>query len=495
MNSCVTLICKAVHAKSNTATKISWMLVFLIMSFSFSFTAQEFIDDDHRISEQLLKKYKVNSFSISGNKKTKETIITREMDFTYADSLNVNELDRKIKRSQQNLLNTSLFNFVTVNYVLDDLSNSVDIVVSVKERWYVWPNVILEIQDRNFNSWMQTKDFFRVNYGVFMTFENVRGRNETAVLKFRRGYTEQYGFSYRIPFINKKQTVGINFAYNFFRNNEIAYMTRGNQLKFYRNYNSYVRNEQEAKIGLNYRKNLYAKHIVDVMYKSSSVSDTINKLNDNYFINKRTSISYFSLSYLFKYDFRDSKPYPLKGYVYEASVVKDGFDLLKNEDIDNFVIGLDIKNYWQIMNRTYASTGVKLRYMTNNKPVYYFNRAFGFNEFVRGYEYYVVDGQSYAMVKGNINYQLVKPKVFKVPVKRLEKFSSIPYAFYLRAFADAGYVQDKFYYQENPLSNSLLVGAGIGLDFVTYYDYVLRVEFSVNRMYQKGIYLHFSAPL
>ena len=43
-------------------------------------------------------------------------------------------------------------------------------------------------------------------------------------------------------------------------------------------------------------------------------------------------------------------------------------------------------------------------------------------------------------------------------------------------------------------SNEFLYGYGLGLDFVTYYDIVFRVEFSANKFGETGLFLHFNAP-
>jgi hypothetical protein len=40
-----------------------------------------------------------------------------------------------------------------------------------------------------------------------------------------------------------------------------------------------------------------------------------------------------------------------------------------------------------------------------------------------------------------------------------------------------------------------LVGGGAGIDIVTYYDIVGRIEYSVNQLGQTGIYLHVKAGL
>jgi hypothetical protein len=76
-----------------------------------------------------------------------------------------------------------------------------------------------------------------------------------------------------------------------------------------------------------------------------------------------------------------------------------------------------------------------------------------------------------------------------------EKFSLIHYALYVNFFADFGYVHDDIFFKDNPYSNNLLAGAGIGLDLVTYYDKVFRTEFSINRQGDTGVYLHLIAPI
>ena len=490
MNLCAFLISNSSLASARTGM----IFLFLVLALSLSSQHDDHIDASS-LSNKQQNKLLVKSIQISGNKRTKEKIILRELTFSSNDSLTLKDIEKTTKRSQQNLINTSLFNFVTITYQINTDSTQLFFLIDVKERWYTWPSPIFEIQDRNINSWWLTKDLFRINYGMYLTFENVRGRNETATLKFRKGYTELYGFSYRIPYINKKQTIGANAAFSFMRNNEIAYLTYGNKLQFNRSYNRFMRKEIEAKIGFTYRKNLYNKHILDVAYCESSAADTITKLNYNYFGNKLLSINYLSVQYYFKRDYRDSKIFPLRGYYYECAIIKDGLNLLKKENVDNFSADVVAKNYWSPLKRIFLGTALRMRYKVFNTGGYYFNKALGYNDFVRGYEYYVVDGQTFLMFKTNINYQLIKPRVITLPIKQLEKFNRIPYAVYLSAHADVAFVQDKIFYNDNPLANSWLGGTGIGISFVSYYDYVIRVETSVNRLKEKGIFIHLSAPL
>lgn len=441
------------------------------------------------------QKFLVNSVQIEGNKKTRERIIRRELTLSEGDSLSAAELQRRCRRSQQNLMNTSLFVYDSVSYVLDTAAARATVRITVQERWYLWPGLIFEVQDRNFNSWWQTKDLFRINYGVSLSVYNLFGLNQTLTMIFRRGYTEQYGASYRIPYLNKKQTLGLVASVNFFRNNEIWYRTHDDVLQFHRDFRQFVRQDREGKLGLVHRHKLYLRQSLELFLKRSEVIDTVQKLNPNYYASGQTAIDYFSLQYRMQYDYRDYKPYPTKGFLIDAILIKDGFGILKNETANNLSLYASGKVYFKLFHRTYMMNALKGRYMPLYTPMYYFNRALGYGELVRGYEYYVVDGQNFVLFKSNLRFQVIRPRVIRMPIKRLKKFNNITYAMYVGPFADAGYVQDKHFYHNNLLSNEWLLGTGIGIDLIAYYDLVVRVEFSVNRWQQPGIYLHLNAPL
>ena len=76
----------------------------------------------------------------------------------------------------------------------------------------------------------------------------------------------------------------------------------------------------------------------------------------------------------------------------------------------------------------------------------------------------------------------------------LEEFRTFNFALYLHAFVDAGYVWDERYAAINFLDNDWLSGMGVGLDMVTSYDQVVRLEYSLNSIAEDGLYLHFTQP-
>ena len=117
------------------------------------------------------EKITVSNILIIGNNVTKAEIILRELTFSKNSSFTTKELNEVIEKSKQNLINLKLFNFVEILTQIDD--NNVKIVIDVTERWYFWPYPILEVSERNFNSWWSEfsssnySDFSRLNYGVF----------------------------------------------------------------------------------------------------------------------------------------------------------------------------------------------------------------------------------------------------------------------------------------------------------------------------------------
>lgn len=476
------------------------LIHFLLLLFSSHTIAGDSISDPTPLVEDFLIKdkavnyfYIVNSIHITGNKATKPDIILRELPFSVNDSISETDLSQSLNRSKENLLNTSLFNFATIDTVnLDD--NRINININVAERWYTWPVPIFEIHERNFNTWWINKDFSRSNYGFYINRDNFRGKKEMLSFKVRMGYAEQYGVSYTIPYINSKKTSGLGFSFSYSRNHEIAYNTIDNKLLYYKNTNKYVRGEFSSEINYTNRQGIYNTHSAELSYSKGFIADTLNYLNKDYYRTNQTSVEYVSIDYLFRRDCRDSKVYPLKGYYLEFEVNKLGLGILKHENLDLLYFSGSLRKYWNISKRIYLASSIKGRISPNYKQPYYAQRALGYKDYVRGYEYYVIDGQNYALMMASLKYELVKPRIQKMPGFPFEKFSTFHYALYIGIFSDIAYVDDRINYRYNSLANSLLFGTGIGVDFVTYYDSVLRFEYAFNKKGEHGFFLHLNAP-
>tara|TARA_B100000809_G_scaffold116756_1_gene114986 strand:+ start:1593 stop:2999 length:1407 start_codon:yes stop_codon:yes gene_type:complete len=462
--------------------KIPLALIFIVSVCQFCFSQQN--EEGYIIIKEV---------KIIGNKTTKENIIVREVPLAINDSMIAGGLSDILERTKSNLLNTSLFNFVTVEPVYFD-EQHISIYITVEERWYWWPIPIFQIEETNFNSWLENNDFNKVSYGLFLAKENFRGRKEKVMVLLQTGYTEKIGLKYVIPFINKKKTSGlsVNFAYG--RNHEVFYSLTNNKRDYFRSKDQYVQKEISAAIGYEIRPKLYFKHNFELEYKNVNVEDSILFYNPSFLSEDKNDMQFFSLSYKIRRDKRNNKNYPIKGSYYDLGLNKSGFSIL-DKQLHSFYATFHLKKFWQLDDKLYLASSLKIKYSFQDAPFYLMRGLGQGNDLVRGYELYVVNGENFGVFKSQLRYGLLEDKTFNVKSLRSNKFNKIPLSIYLGTYFDAGYVDSKRVATHGFLENELMLGGGVSLDFVSYYDMVLRTEFSVNRFNEKGLFLHFIAPI
>jgi outer membrane protein assembly factor BamA len=431
----------------------------------------------------------VNEILITGNKKTKEHIILRELNFKKGDTIAAEDLKEIILKSKNRIFNTTLF--VTVDIATIPRNRSLmDFLIIVKERWYIYPVPIFELADRNFNEWWQqrNRDPKRINLGIFYVQKNVRGRNETLRAKIQFGFTKKFELFYFIPYIDKKLRTGLNLEASYILNKQIPYKTSNHKLT-YIDYNKFVRERFRAGFTFSYRKKFYQTHFAGATFNYNNIADTIAVLNPRYLLDGRTSQTYISMRYSFVKDVRDIIYYPLKGSLLRLDVEKLGIGIFDDLNQLNFIGEYSI--YRALGKRFYFAGGVKQKISFPKNQPYLQTRALGYErDYVSGYELYVIDGQHFSLAKANIKWQLYSSRrdLSSIPVNQ---FETIPFAVYLKIYSDAGYVTNNVYNPENiRLSNKLLWGGGAGVDLVSYYDLVIRLEYSVNRLGQHGFFIH-----
>jgi Surface antigen variable number repeat/Omp85 superfamily domain len=434
----------------------------------------------------------ISEVKIIGNKTTKTHIVIRELPFQVGDTIQPKDLNEILERAESNLLNTLLFNFVTAEAVDLDKQN-ISIYITVEERWYWWPIPIFEIEETNFNTWWKTKDMNRVNYGMFFAKENFRGRKERLIFKFQAGYTEQAAFRYYIPYINKSNTQGLTIGFSYKQNHELNYSTTDNKRDFFKQENSYVKKEISSKIRYEFRPKLYNTHNLEVQHNKVEIADSVSILNNDFLMFGKNSMEYFSLVYSLKRDKRNLKSYATKGYYFDINLIKNGVGVLSDQ-LTTFDITSTYSKYWQLSNKFYFSSSIKMKTSLKRSP-YFLTNGLGYgNNLVRGYEFYVINGQHFGLFKSQLRYALLD-KVLKIKPLPFSKFNKIPISFYPGLFFDSGYVSDKEFEKNNFLNNTMLYGGGVSLDIVSYYDMVFRIEYSVNQLEEHGLFLHFVAPI
>lgn len=438
----------------------------------------------------------IDHINYQGNKITKLPIIEREMTISEGDTLSLQDFRKTLQACQNNLMNTSLFNIVEVDELLAAKYNGLYyyfVNVKMQERWYILPLPILELAERNFNTWWQDKDFSLLNYGMFLNWENFRGHRERLSLLLQYGYDRKWDVSYYIPYINKAQTWGISLSYTEQKQHAINYITMHNKALRYKLHHDFIAQAQKASVTLHYRPNIHISQALSISANKHRFHDSLQMLNPAF---ARYPLHHYAqVNYEFRNDHRDYKIYPLKGYYYSISIEKKGLKLFKESHIDLWAVKLDARKYWQWHPKWYSALAFSGRAGTQNQSFYFTNKALGYRPyFVRGYEYYVVDGLNYVLGKAELKYALFNKMLTTLPIISNPKFNKVPWSVYLTTFLDSGFVPGSPT-QYNSLRHHLLLGGGIGLNLITYYDMVFRAELSTNKMGETALFLHFIAPL
>jgi outer membrane protein assembly factor BamA len=442
----------------------------------------------------------IGSIEIAGNKKTNKSIISRELLFECGQEFSAAEFSRRVNQSRLNLLNTSLFNFVTIDTLINaDLGSSVimNVKISVLERWYVWPIPILQITDRNFNSWLQTHDFSRINYGIDAKWYNFTGRMDELDAIVQLGKNRQISLAYQDPYIDKHKHFGIGFEAGYKNNREAGYATQADKLQFAFDPEGLF-TENYYSLNGTYRRNIFITNQLIVGLRNLSFSDSLLSLNPDFSHSGIEKPVFLYLYYKLKIDHRDIKYYPLTGWYIDLELNKSGLGFSFEKPVNMAWAKTTTRFYSQLSSRWFYGISFIGKVSSAAWQPYFLIQGLGYNRnYVRGYEYNVIDGKHFALVRSNIKFALVPQRTHNFGFIRSPKFGLIHYALYLNAFADAAYVWQPQWIGElnNKLPRTLLAGAGLGIDMVTYYDKVMRIEYALNKSGKSGIFIHFIAGI
>lgn len=423
----------------------------------------------------------INSVSVEGNYRTRTPIILREMAVLPGDSLPRNILEGSLEIDRRKIINTNLFITVEMLYFPSQQdSSAVDVRVVVKERLYMVVLPVFSLADRNFNEWWydRNRDLKRTTYGLFMNYNNITGRADQLRLSAEFGFLPNYGISYTNPYIDKAKKTGISVGMSYATNKSLPFRTWNDKLDYF-NSEQLNRERFYAFTQLSRRNKFYGLHLLDARWINVQLSDTFAHHSPNYLLDGQSSQRYFQLAYSFSYDRRDNRQYPLRGFRYGISAIKQG--LLPGDDLNQASVFGWYNRYYPLGKRWFFNSGLTVRASSPLRQPYAQTIGLGYkSNLVRGYELYVIDGQHFALWDNELKYRLFsfEKTISWIPIRQ---FSTIPVTAYLNSFADFGYVRN--YYPElsnTKLGNRLLPGAGLGLDVVTFYNMVIRANYTVN---------------
>jgi outer membrane protein assembly factor BamA len=446
----------------------------------------------------------IKSIEITGNKRTNSKIIHRELTFKLGETINSSEIENHINRSRNNLINASLFNHVSIYFVVDStkyLANSelpieAEVFILLEERLNITGNILLNFEERNFNEWLENKSLEKFTYGGELVLKNFRGRKERLSVGFTTGFNDQLSVKYIVPYIDKKHNYGLGISFNTFYDHNKSYTTEDHKQIWLNQDNSYAIKGHNLNLQITKRTGIHNLFRFYAQYNRTHFSDTLLTLNPEFIVPRIKDLQYLTFSILFKIDHRDYIHYPLEGYYFDCEIIHNTNTVFSKNTLTTLSIKPIFRKYWKLDESLYFAGGITAKMRIDKNESWFFNRALGFgNDYVRGYESYVIDAQNFLVLKSNIKYNIIKQNHINLSFIPLPRYNLIPYRFYLNFFADAGYSTDKYFTANNKLTNSLLAGYGLGLDFVTYYDRAFRFEVSRNKEKEFGFTLQFTAPI
>jgi len=220
----------------------------------------------------------IDQVTLYGNKRTKDEIILRELDVIAGDTLYRADIEQWRLENAKRILSTGLFTNVTVelNPRSDSLRHDLDIVL--QENWYIYPNIIFDLADRNFSVWWneQGKSLERVNYGLRLNHINLTGRRDNLRITTQFGFTKKFELDYSHPYLDKQQKLGISSSVTYTENREIGYITEANKTLFHREADERIM-LRRFRIGsrLSYRQDLFQYHSLKLEYHRNAIDQLV----------------------------------------------------------------------------------------------------------------------------------------------------------------------------------------------------------------------------
>ena len=420
-----------------------------------------------------------------GNKVTKEFVIEREMSIHAGDSILANDLNEVIEFNRERILNSQLFVEAMAN-IKNWNNDSLDIEYTVKELFYWNAHPYVTLADRNFNVWWYdfNHKFNRLNIGADINRKNFRGRGEEIGIEGQVGFNKHIYIYYSNPYIDKTLKNGIKASLSFNTGKEIQAQTDSNKQIFYRNEQVNPYRWFRGEFSYLYRPKYAAIHELRLAYHHYTITSQMFAEQSN-FLGGRTKMGIPEIRYRYKFNNTDDRNYPIHGWEVESFLEHKGMGLVKN--FTQTQLYTHVVRYQPIYKKWSSAFHFRGRIFGPDKQPYFNYRAMGFeNDYVRGYEYYIVDGSHYGLIRTDLRRKLFS---YKVRQHILPFLRYIPVDFYGKVYNDVGYVHSNNI-GNSFLNNKILNGYGLGLDIVMSYYLKVRLEYSFNGLNENGLFLN-----
>jgi len=437
----------------------------------------------------------VGPVELVGNRVTRERVVMAELGFAPGDSLPAPAWPLAVELARANLLRTPLFNFVEID-TFRLAADTVSARVRLQERWYTWPYLFLNYADQNLNAWWQHKQLDRLTYGLDLHRLNFRGRNELLKARATWGYSRRLGLSHENVFLDRRRRFSLGMALSYTLQDQAQVAVRADRLVFFEGQGAHLELLLAA-LRWSWRPDNQTSWGGELDYSRREVSDSLRLAWPEYLGGTAPALGHWGASAYWQRDSRDNGNYPLSGWWVRVQAQADWLG-----DGRRFIgLSARARRYQPLPGRWSAAASLAASALLGRDPPFFLQGALGFNDYIRGYEYYLINGRSFLLSKNQIRFNWLRYRQFDLdffPLDRFPQFSRVHVSSFVGAFVDLGQVWQpaaQALAEGNLLVNRWQASAGLGWDWVTYYDKVLRLEWSVNRFGQSGFFLHFVSPI
>jgi outer membrane protein assembly factor BamA len=435
-----------------------------------------------------------------GNNRTRERALRAELDFHEGDSLITADLAARLEANRRRVFNLQLFHAVLVQGSCGG-TGQLTVLFSVQERWYIIPTPILSLGE-DFNVWRTRPDRWqRLDYGLHLVDNNFRGRAEQLTANVQLGFNRKYELFYEAPGLGRRRRVGAGLAISYFQSRNLDYNALFDRRRSL--------NEPETDDfpiqrfyvsgGLRLRHTVQLVSAFDVAYRREQISDLIYQLNPDYLLGLPQR-QYLDFSLVTTNNQRNTFAYPLTGQFLQAAL---GFRQFVGaaRSPSYATARLRYARYLSLGHNFYYAGGLSAQTRFFAPSLAYADaRSFGYETLVRGYDIYVVEGRTSALVQQGLSWRAWAPPPLHLPFINNPKVGTLPLALYLNAFADAGLAGGpvgRYQSATNQLPGQVLASVGLGLHLVTYYDRVFCIELTrtLTIYPSTGVFLRTAFPI
>ncbi len=445
----------------------------------------------HSLAQNSGKKFLVRQISFEGNKKTKSSRLLREVIVQVGDSLTLKQITKKLQISKEQINNIGLFTDVTANLFFDEENqNNVRLHFAVKEGLFFIPIPIIELADRNFNVWWteHDRDIKFLNLGMNLKLRNISGNADQLDVLGQWGYDRKFIVNYKSPYFDAERKWNFDFRTYYASNKELIYNTLNGDPQYLRDDDQFLRSRFESSISFRYRPAQNSTYKLSFGYFYNTIADEVFEANPDYFTGEAEQ-RYAQIKLQYTLEKRNNKYLATDGWYVLGYMAKNGIG--NSDQLKSWELGADVF-YYHLLNEYWSwNHGIILRghYTRENYPYYDLYKLGGDSEYIRGYEYYQIQGSNLGVFKTSLMRKFLDRKLNLGKAMPFTNYKEMDTKLFLSMNLDYGYVFDEYFYTSSFVNRNLW-GGGIGLNVLLYNKFSCSFEASLNQRKEVGLFFH-----